>query len=505
MRRDEGARAPAGMRRWLVALGCAAAVVIGAVMPATAGASLRSDLGAFQYCPYQNHAVINCLHGVTEGGEFVMGKAKVPVSKPLTIQGGVLSGGVIAPATNGETISRTPLEVPGGLLGVELFGNPITSVSAVSELAGTATYGASIHLPLKVKLENVTLGSGCYIGSEEEPISLNLTYGKTSPPAGTEPISGEASTATKDGGAILVITGKLVENAFAAPGASGCTILPFLADPIINAKEGLPSPAGSNLAVLSGYNEQTSAALVRDTLPLPAIGRCVKVAPVAEGSKNVYHGTWTNSSCTTESPEALGHYEWSEGPGSKAGFSAGGTAVTLSTSSGAGVSCSSSGGSGSYTGAKTLTETLVLSGCHVGPKAAPVACTSSGAAEGQIRTSALDGSIDFIKEGLPPEVPQVGVLLRPHSGSTIAAWECGGRAMSAAGSFIAPLSAVDKMTTAQKVKATGGSGTQTPAAFEEGPKQALTFTQSGGSPESAGVKATVTQTGEEAVEVKGLP
>lgn len=504
MRRDEGARAPARMRRLALAAACAGAAVA-AVLPATAGANLRGDLQRFQYCPYQNHEIVNCLYGVSESGEFVMGKTTVPVSKPLIIQGGTRPGGVIVAPTNGEVVSRTPLPVPGGLLGVELFGNPITSVEAVSEVAGQSQLSTSIHLPLKVKLENIMLGGNCYIGSEEEPITLNLIYGTTSPPPPAEPISGELKTSTRDGGRVLVLAGRLVDNAFAVPGAGGCTLLPILADPIINSKEGLPSPAGKNKAVLVGANEQTGAALVRNTLPLPAFGRCVKVTPVAEGSKLVYHGDWANSSCTAENTERLGKYQWIEGPGPKAGFTASGGAVKLTSASGAGVVCAGSTGAGSYTGAKTLSETITLTGCHIGPKSAPVNCQSSGAGEGSITTAALDGSIDFIHEGLEPEVPQIGALLHSHSGSSIAAWECGGRAMRAEGSFITPLIAVDKMSTLVKAKAAGGAAGQVPESFEGGAKQALTFTQSGGPTEKAGLTATISQTGEEAIEIKGLP
>ncbi len=466
--------------------------------------SLRSELQRFKNCPYDNTEVINCVYSVTEGGEFVIGNSTVPITQPIYIQAGLEPLGVMAPATNGETLSKTALKVPGGLLGLEIFGN-LTEVTATAELAGQAQLSTSVHLPLQVRLGNPVLGGNCLIGSEAEPVTLNLVYGTTNPPPPNKPISGELKTSTRLGGKILVLAGRLVDNAFAVPGASGCTLLPLLGDPIVNLKEGLPAAAGKNTAIMTGSNEETSAALVRDTLPLPDIGRCVKVAGIAEGSKLVYHGVWATSKCTQESFEHNGKYEWIPGPGPKAGFTTSGKALTLATASGAGVLCTGSSGAGRYTGAKSATATLALTGCHIGPTTSPTSCQTAGVGEGEVKAAALNGSLDFIKEGEEPEVPSVGLDLKPASGTTVLAFSCGGRAMTVSGSVIVPVTAVDHMATSLKLKATGGGGTQAPEAFEEGPKDVLTFAPSGGSAEQAGLKTTLTAASEEAVEVKAIP
>ena len=491
------------LRRPRLLLGAIAAPLALAVAlagsAAPAQAALRHDLQRFANCPYNNPIVVKCLYGVTNGGEFVMGNAAVPITKEITIQGGLKEGGGVIPPTNGEILSRTPLKVPGGILGIELLG-PLTEVTATAEVVGEAEIKSSVHLPLQVRLGNPLLGGNCTIGTPSEPVTLNMIYGTTSPPPPNEPISGELKITTRDAGNITVLSGRLVENAFPVPGVSGCGLLPFLFDPLIDAKEGLPSAAGKNTAIMAGYNEEAAAGTVRNTLPLPAIGRCVKVEGQPEGKKLVYHGTWENSSCTLEQPAHEGRYEWTEGPGTGGRFTSTGGTLKLTTASGAGLFCTASTGSGQWTGAKTASATLTLTGCHIGPSSKPTACQSGGAGEGEVVTSALNGRLDFIKEGEEPEIPVVGIDLAPQSGSTIASYSCGGKPFTLSGSLIAPVSAVDHMNATLHVKAAGSAGTQTPEAFEEGPKDVVSL----GS-EQAGVATSIGATSGEPLEIKAIP
>ena len=490
-------RAGAALVAPLAALICALAVA------GPASAALRSDLQRFANCPL--HAeIVKCVYSETTEGEFVLGKGAVPVSKPVIIQGGIAEGGVLVPAANGETLSKTALPVPGGLVGIELPGN-FTEVTATAELAGQANIQTSVHLPLKVKLDNLTLGSSCYIGSEAEPLTLNLIYGTTSPPPPNKPISGHVSISTKDHGNVTVLAGELVDNSFAAPGANGCTLLPPVGDLAVNTKEGLPSPAGTNSAMMGGTTEEVAPGLVEKTLPLPDVGRCTKVEGQPEGKRLVYHGKFENSACTIESPEGKGRYEWTEGPGAGSKFTSAGGTLKLTTASGAGLFCAASSGSGQWTGAKTASATLTLTGCHIGPNTKPTACKSSGAGEGEVVTSALNGRLDFIKEGEEPEIPQVGIDLAPASGSTVAAYECAGKAATITGSVIAPVTAVDHMGTTLHIKAAGGAGKQTPEAFEEGAKDVLTYNQAGGGSEQAGLATALATTSEEALEINAAP
>jgi hypothetical protein len=257
------------------------------------------DYAQFKYCPYQNAAVLQCLRSVTTSGSFKLGTATVPItsSTPITFQGGFTFDNsnlqtTFYPAANGgTTLSNTPLNVPGGLLGLvnpggffglleQAFENAISSangVTATAELAGTPKFdylafvtgsAPTLTLPIRVHLENAFLGSGCYVGSTSSPITLKLTAGTTSPPAGTAPITGTQGTFTVngDGRVATAVGNKLVDNAFSVPAASNCGFLlldKLLITAAVNAKEGFPSAAGKNVAILQGNTSLTDTGSVQ--------------------------------------------------------------------------------------------------------------------------------------------------------------------------------------------------------------------------------------------------
>jgi hypothetical protein len=111
--------------------------------------------------------------------------------------------------------------------------------------------------------------------------------------------------------------------------------------------------------------------------------------------------------------------------------------------------------------------------------------------------------MEFIKEGELTETPSVGVDLKPASGTNVATFECGGKAVSVGGSVIVPVTALDHMVTAFKLKAAQTGGKQSPEEFEVGPKDTLTFNEGG--EEQAGLTATQTNTNEELLEIKAIP
>jgi hypothetical protein len=250
------------------------------------------DFAVFSQCPRHTAGVAFCLYSQTKSGEVTLGKQNVPIVSTITIQGGFTRNEeteeeTFVGALNGETMSKTPQKVPGGLAGLVkcneisnfleriscelIFENGATGVTATTELARPASAigintnnlvnaeGVALSLPVKVHLENPLLGSSCYIGSEAHPIVLSLTTGTTSPPTPNKPISGKVGQIKfKDGFTFTeIVNNTLVDNAFAAPEASGCGgLLSFLIDPIINAKIGLPSSAGHNSAILNNTIKQ---------------------------------------------------------------------------------------------------------------------------------------------------------------------------------------------------------------------------------------------------------
>jgi len=259
------------------------------LVPSQALASSHHPTGEFAQfaeCPLNTPAVEFCIYSESNGGFFEMGAKTVPLENPVILQGGLeVAGGGVTPfvaAENGETLSKTPQPVPGGLLGIvapewwpqwlqswfnEGINNGLTGVTATVEVAGSPSNikvnttnlllekGTALSLPAKIKLSNSLLGSNCYIGSNSSPIVIDFTSGETAPPPPNEPIHGSKGTLEfGGGGAILTLSGgALVNNSFAAPGAHGCGgLFSFFIDPLVNSLVGLPSPAGTNTAVLEG-------------------------------------------------------------------------------------------------------------------------------------------------------------------------------------------------------------------------------------------------------------
>jgi hypothetical protein len=283
-------------RRSLIGVAAACALLTALAGASSAFATPKGEFAVFSDCPVTT--VNACLYAKTESGKFIVGKETVPIEKAITLQGGLLeneAGEVtFVAAKDGNTLSKTPQKVPGGLAGLVkcneitefleriacevIFENGVTGVNATTELAAPASSiavnlgnfvnqtGTALSLPVKVHLENPFLGSACYIGSNSSPIVLNLTTGTTSPPAPNKPITGSTGTFESKGGGEIVAfaNNSLVNNSFAAPGSNGCGgLLSFLIDPIVNSKLGLPSAAGKNTAVLNGILEQASAESVK--------------------------------------------------------------------------------------------------------------------------------------------------------------------------------------------------------------------------------------------------
>jgi hypothetical protein len=264
----------------------------------TAQAKLTGAFTRFAQCPYKNEEVRKCIYSVTESGEVVLGAKKVPIEKPVTLQGGAgpINEEEVAKfyaASNGITLSKAAQNVPGGLLGIVpdasspalvkalikfFLENSLTGVSSTLELAKSASdikvseshlageEGIALEMPVKVHLENPFLGKNCFVGSSSSPITWKLTTGTTSPPAPHKPITGAGGEGKfLEGGRIIELKNNtLVDNAWSAPKASGCGgILSFLVTPIINSQLGTTT-AGNNTAILKGTVSSASSFAVNN-------------------------------------------------------------------------------------------------------------------------------------------------------------------------------------------------------------------------------------------------
>lgn len=290
------------MRRLLLAGVVLAAMLVPA---SSASAALTGELARFSKCPFSNPAVEVCVYAETNAGQFKVGSKTVPLVNKQILQGGAIpaeAGNVftdltMVAASDGNTLSKTPQPVPGGLLGVtapswwpqilkdlfnETINNGFTGVTATTEIAGPVSgvklnlintlgqTGTALRLPVKVKLSNPFLGSNCYIGSNSNPIVVNLTTGTTSPPPPNTPITGTPGElgGLEEGIVVYNKKNRLVDNSFAAPGANGCggILFSWLVDPFVESIVGVPSAAGNNTAILEGDTYLGDTARIRPKL-----------------------------------------------------------------------------------------------------------------------------------------------------------------------------------------------------------------------------------------------
>lgn len=266
----------------LTLTGMGAVALTAAMMSPVSAATPIDPESPFNRCPIEqitglvaNGVTIDgqtsCISALTTGGSFQIGKTVVPITAPSSLQMGsytdTASGDLVQlPPADGSIFVSSPLPIPGGLLGIAGLDNvlpSLTGVTATVELASTTppdvdiialyTGGVVVSLPVKIHLKNPVLGSTCYLGTDAKPIVLNLSAGTTDPPAPNQPITGASGSITAEQisgvTAIAARGSRLVDNSFAVPEATGCG-LGGLLNGVVNAKQGLPSPAGTNTAIL---------------------------------------------------------------------------------------------------------------------------------------------------------------------------------------------------------------------------------------------------------------
>jgi hypothetical protein len=267
-----------------------AALALASVAPATSHHP-TGEFEPFGECPLNRVTITDCIFGVTKGGSLTIGEKTISLVNPITLQGGYEGYEPIKffAAENGDTLSKTPQPVPGGLTGItapgswpapvqewfnELVGTGFTGVTATIELAAPATSialnlenliieeGTALGLPVKIKLSNAILGNNCYIGSNAEPIPLELTTGE-----GGELHGAVGELSFNEEFTLITVSGlKLVDGLFAAPEAEGCGgEAATYVDPLVDSIFGLPSGSEENSAILELTLEDANAEAVRNS------------------------------------------------------------------------------------------------------------------------------------------------------------------------------------------------------------------------------------------------
>jgi hypothetical protein len=233
-----------------------AAAAIAAMTWLGAAGAAQAVFPNFSGCTATNFETEGCIDIQNRSGNLNIKGFNVPLGESLEIRGTIRGNGTETPdfvppaGTNGFFSRAVP--VPGGLLGIEWI--PGTSVLAITELAGPASairitaVPPTIRLPLKVRLVNTLLGMDCHIGTNRNPVNLNLISGTTSPPPPNRPISGRLGEFSFGERGIQIIGNVNVENSFAIPGATECGLGLGLINTLVNLKLKLPSAAGNNSA-----------------------------------------------------------------------------------------------------------------------------------------------------------------------------------------------------------------------------------------------------------------
>ncbi|WP_182359247.1 hypothetical protein [Tomitella gaofuii] len=211
-----------------------------------------------------------CIEDVVRSGTMQIGGFTVPIpdgslrisggAKPVLNEQGFPTTDaefIPAPGTKYGVFYRS-LPVPGGAIGTssaENFG--LTSVQATVDPVGmpdvtpdgNSLLSLSIDLPVRIKLSNPLLGDNCYLGSEDDPITLRIRTTDTSQQEWT-------SVADKYPDAPAGIPGGYIgntiggDNQFAVPGATGCGLFGSL-NGLVNARAQAPSPSGNNSLTVS--------------------------------------------------------------------------------------------------------------------------------------------------------------------------------------------------------------------------------------------------------------
>ncbi len=266
-------------------------------------------------------------------------------------------------------------------------------------------------------------------------------------------------------------------------------------------REGTSAPSAPIEVNSISQEEEREKKLEEAEPQAPEFGRCVKAFHEKVGTTTYYYGAFTTAGCGERSTTNTGKYEWEEGV-ANGGFTIAMKTgpVTLEHVNRTKLTCTGESGSGAITGRKAVGQVvLTLTGCESSGQK----CTTSGLAEGEMRTNALEGALGIErqteKEGKVTNHVAVDLFPAGKSGALLEYACGGGEAQALLGSVIAPVIS-NKMQTSSALKFSQTAGLQKPEAFEGAPQDVL----SSAIGEQVGLALNATLHTEEAVEINGV-
>jgi hypothetical protein len=228
----------------------------------------------------------------------------------------------------------------------------------------------------------------------------------------------------------------------------------------------------------------------------PEIGRCELASWVKEGRWRHFFGQSANPGCTTAAPDG-GKFQWRPGV-EGVGFTGSATVATFAMVKKPRIRCTGASGTGEYAGTTTLTARFTFTNCTSGM----FVCHVSGQPPGVIVTSLLAGEVGLLDDA----EGRVGMELSPTSASEpdFADFECP-LPVRLKGSIVGRLHTIDRMSTTIRVHFAAKNGVQKYAGLEGREPALLTLTAGSGEnahTESAALKMRITDTSEQAVEIR---
>ena len=261
-----------------------------------------------QFASEEERENYRALHPKEEHSEFTAGKVNVQLTHPITLQMGFYenpewdgaeteeafpeSFSILLFGPENGTPMLTPVKQPGPSLTESvdtellppselrhyktLVNRGLTKTYAVVELASEQTDPSraylnlgnlleennleALGLPVKVHLISPFLGKNCYVGSDENPIQIKFTSGKSGTLQGK---LGRLEFNT-EGTVLTVANDTIVDGEYSTPGVENCGA-EGEADAAVDAGLGLPSASG-NTSVIDGSIRQTGSSAVKEVL-----------------------------------------------------------------------------------------------------------------------------------------------------------------------------------------------------------------------------------------------
>jgi hypothetical protein len=229
---------------------------------ATHRSHVRPDItiGDFGQCPKLpkgfDPSMMSCFLVHITGGLLQIGNSSQIINREITFSYAEGTGPSGDTALIFGSLKAKPMPVLGGIFltpqaepavrhhpDLQLGVQPVGLGFKLDPTGNTAGF-----LSQKIMAVNVAFGASCAIGTKRHPVVMDPTFGTTNPPPPNQPISGHVDSVQGIGHETVII-GTVVDNAFAAPTAHSCGPGGSLSH-LVNVVGGLPSPAGTNTAIL---------------------------------------------------------------------------------------------------------------------------------------------------------------------------------------------------------------------------------------------------------------